>query len=321
MRLTTKRISTGRYLATLVWLPVLFSGCFHGIFQPTPPLTVSVLPGACVFTDGVSSTPVTASFSAQLAGATIVLTKTGQGPVHTFPTSGTTYSASPGGYTWGASATNTIVQFNDPSNGGFTASSCPSDLIPTTASVSPGACVFNDGVSSTPVTVSVSPAGGATIVLTKTGQGSVHTFPTDGATYSASPGGYTWVATSPTNHVLSGSTTGGFTATQCKPPKIPVNTSVSPGACAFTDDVSSTPVTASIGPTSGATIVLTKTGQGPVHTFPTNGASYSATPGGYTWTATASSGYVLNGSSSGGLTATSCPPPDPSPSPSDATRR
>lgn len=110
---------------------------------------------------------------------------------------------------------------------------------------------------------------------------------------------------------------------------VPVSASVSPGSCMFSDGVSSTPVTASLIPSEagvtvgpdGWTIVLTKTGTGPVHTFPTSGNGYNAAPDNYTWVATATSGYELSGPSNGGFTAAMCSPPESSPSPSSARAR
>ncbi len=273
---------------------------------PPPPtsVTASASPGACVFTNGVSFTPVTASIN-PAGGATVALSKAGV-LVHTFPTSGTSYNASPGTYTWVATAASGYV-LSGTSTGGFTALACASsDLVPVSVSVSPGACVFTNGVSFTPVTASINPAGGATVALSKAGV-LVHTFPTSGTSYNASPGTYTWVATAASGYVLSGTSTGGFTALACASSDlVPVSVSVSPGACVLANGVSSTPVTASINPAGGATVELIKDGTGLVHTFPTSGATYNASPGNYLWRPIVASGYVLSGTSGGGFVAASC---------------
>ena len=115
--------------------------------------------------------------------------------------------------TWTIKKGSDSAHFNSGNTGG---PSCSTPPPPTsvTASASPGACVFTNGVSFTPVTASINPAGGATVALSKAGV-LVYTFPTSGTSYNASPGTYTWVATAASGYVLSGTSTGEFAAASC----------------------------------------------------------------------------------------------------------
>ncbi|MEO7804438.1 MAG: hypothetical protein ABIS18_08845, partial [Actinomycetota bacterium] len=82
------------------------------------PVTASAVLGACVFANGASTSPVTALIS-PAGGATVALSNAG-GVVHTFPTSGATYNAAPGAYTWVATAAAGYA-ISGASTGGFTA--------------------------------------------------------------------------------------------------------------------------------------------------------------------------------------------------------
>lgn len=81
-------------------------------------------------------------------------------------------------------------------------------------SVAPGACVF-DGVPGTPVTVTINPAGAASVAIT--GEGFDEIFTGSGGEILVSPGDYGWAATPGEGFTLTGATTGEFTAADCTP--------------------------------------------------------------------------------------------------------
>jgi hypothetical protein len=95
--------------------------------------------------------------------------------------------------------------------------------------------------------------------------------------------------------------------TNLGPCSIPASASVSMGECTWNGESSLTPVTVVIAPDSGAT--LTIDGPGGPYVFTGTGGSIDLSPGDYSWSATAASGYQLTGDTSGKFSIGSCAPP------------
>jgi hypothetical protein len=85
----------------------------------------------------------------------------------------------------------------------------------------------------------------------------------------------------------------------------PASVSVDLGACEPSVGSSVTPLTVAITP-SGAASVTVDGPNGFTHTFTGSGGSIDLAPGHYTWTATAGSGFVLGGKTSGSFDVADC---------------
>ena len=97
-----------------------------------------------------------------------------------------------------------------------------------------------------------------------------------------------------------------------------VAVSVLPGACRFEDGVSRTPVSVSIEPDSAAIVVISDTAEQIVASLSVSG-TIELSPGTYSWVATPSGGFELNGIGAGELIVGSCEPQEPSVIPPTAT--
>ena len=186
----------------------------------------------------------------------------------------------------------------------FATSSLPVALTNATVGVAPGACAFANQASSTPVSFTISPALSSVITLVQTG--SPDQTITATSSLNVAPGSYTWSATGLPGFALTGVTSGSFTALSCAPGLTNSTVDVSPGVCAFANQVSSTPVSFTITPPGSSTIALIGAGTGTQTITATS--SLNVPPDNYTWSATALTGFVLSGVTSGSFTAGSCSP-------------
>jgi uncharacterized repeat protein (TIGR01451 family) len=154
---------------------------------------------------------------------------------------------------------------------------------PASASVAVGACTYQDGHSSTKVTLTLSHA----------------TLTIDGNTYNSStdiylsPGNYHYTWTHKTGYTGSGS--GDISIGDCAPK---ASASVSLGACTYHDGESSVDVIIAV---DHASLSINH------HTYDHN-QTISLHPGSYDWTARADHDYVLSEDSSGTLVVNGCPP-------------
>jgi len=96
----------------------------------------------------------------------------------------------------------------------FTNEQIPPDSV--SVSVDPGSCAWDGQASSTPVTVTIDPASGATVTIS--GPGGPYLASGGGAVFDLAPGSYTWDAVAADGFVLAGSASGSFTAGDCEPP-------------------------------------------------------------------------------------------------------
>lgn len=169
-----------------------------------------------------------------------------------------------------------------------------------------GACTTDGITSSTPLTVTITGDGSATVVLKDASDAEVATFSESGSTNLA-PGTYTYTVTADEDSTLSeGSDTGGqLEVLDCTPEIAPLGSvAVTTGACTFTGGQSLTPVTIEIAPSGAATVVVT--GDGVSETFTGSGGSVELPAGDYSWSATASEDFSLTGDTSGSFTNEEC---------------
>ena len=173
---------------------------------------------------------------------------------------------------------------------------------PASVSVDLGACEPSIGSSVTPVTVTITPAGAASLTVNGP-NGFTHTFTGSGGSIDLAPGHYTWTATAEEGFILEGATSGSFDVADCALTRTTVSVDV--GECVPSVGSSETPVTVVIDPTSGASVTVNGP-NGFTHTFTGSGGTIDLAPGHYTWTATAEAGFGLVGQTSGSFDVEDC---------------
>ncbi len=248
------------------------------------PVSVAVTPGVCVWDGVTSSTEVTVTIDPD-SGATVTLA--GQ----QFTGTGGTITLGPGQYDWTAVASQGF-ELQGPSSGSITVVSCEPGEEDVSVVVAAGPCTWDGQESFTEVTIVIEPAGGATVEIN--GQ----TITSAGGTVVLTPGSYEWTATPWTGFVLVGPASGTIVAESCEP--APVSVDVVAGTCVWDGEESTTEVTITIDPADGATVTID--GQ----TISGNGGTVVLTPGTYDWTAEPADGLVIDGPTSGTITAIDC---------------
>jgi hypothetical protein len=173
-----------------------------------------------------------------------------------------------------------------------------------TVDVSLGTCVDDTEGSHTPVTVTISGDGGATVTILDENDAVVQTFTASGSV-DLDPGDYTYtVVADEGSEPTEGSDDGGeLEVGDCSIEVLPSGSvNVEQGAC---DPTNGTDVDVSVAPDNAATLTITDADDNVVGTFTSNGST-SLDPGHYTWAAVAAEGFTLNGATSGSLNVKSC---------------
>jgi len=171
------------------------------------PATVSVEVGACVWDDGQSLTFVSVTITGD---ATVTIT--GPGGPYTFTSSGS-FDAAPGSYSWTALAGDGYY-IDGPDSGSFEALSCAPDEA--SVQIAIGICVYEEGDSTTEVTVTIN--GVATVTIT--GPGGPYVFTSSGS-FNGAPGSYLWTIVAGEGYVLVGESSGEFSLVSCEPGPTP----------------------------------------------------------------------------------------------------
>jgi hypothetical protein len=181
------------------------SGGFTVGTCPRIPATVTVTVGACP-APGSPTRPVTVTI-APPGSATVTIT--GPGGPYEVTGSGTTLNLAPGSYHW--SAVPDDEHSLSVSSDDFTVTSCPA--IAASAVVAVGACPSTSSATR-PVSVTISPDGGADVTIT--GPNAFNEVVTGtGRTLNLSPGDYAWSAAANETFELLGATEGTFKVASC----------------------------------------------------------------------------------------------------------
>lgn len=168
------------------------------------------------------------------------------------------------------------------------------DPDPVAVNVTVGYCVWDGQTAITPINVSIDPAAGATVVIAGeefTSNGSI----------DLEPGTYMWSASPSPGYELVGPSSGEVVAPDCSPGAEPVQVAVTLGTCIWDGQQSVTTIEVSIDPAQGARVNIA--GQN----FFESG-SIDIGPGAYDWSAVPNTGFVIDGPSSGTVTAVECSP-------------
>ena len=180
-------------------------------------------------------------------------------------------------------------------------------LTAASATVDTGECVFANETSSTPVTITVTPADSVTVVI-KEGTTPLHTL-TSTQTVSLPPGNYDWTADAASGFSLTTPASGSFEVDDCTPEPDEASATVDTGDCVFANETSSTPVTITVTPSDSVTVTV-KEGATVLHTI-TSTTTINLAPGSYTWEAVAADGYELTTPASGNIETGRCAPAEP----------
>ena len=291
----TLDLEPGNYSWTAEAMPgFILSGATSGDFTvqecPSLPAAVSVDVGACP-APGSPTVPVTIAIDPD-SSATVTIE--GPGGPYVVTGDGDTLDLPPGDYTWTAEAATTYELEVD--SGEFTVQECP--FLPASVTVEVGACPV-PGSATVPVTVTIDPAGSATVTIE--GPGGPYVVTGDGDTLDLPAGDYTWTAEAAPTYELE-SDSGEFTVQPC--PAILASVIVTVGACPATSS-DTKPVSVTINPDGAADVTIT--GQNGFNAVVTGaGATLDLAPGTYTWTAVANPTFELLGASEGTFEVGSC---------------
>jgi hypothetical protein len=166
-----------------------------------------------------------------------------------------------------------------------------------------GYCREVSGVSMTPVTVTIEPAGAATVTINSPSGILVIDESTE---LMFGSGRHTWTAEATAGFVLDGPSRGTFRTADCSTPDGMVSVKV--GECTYDVEagLATTDVRFSIAPANAAQIVV----EGPdgSHLIDGSGTTLQLGPGDYTWSASAARGIALVGITSGSFTVGDCSP-------------
>ncbi len=260
----------------------------------TETVTVSASPQACaVNQQGAPSGSVSFNI-APASGATVrVYTNSNfTGQVGGALGDDQVLSLAPGTYYWQATSSAGFA-LSGPGSGQFTIAPCSASV-----TVSAGACELNPNSAAVgPVTVTIDPTSGATVVIT--GPGGPYNFSGSGGSVELAPGSYNWTATPASGFALAGPASGQFDIDPCSS-----SVTVEASACQVIDGIGLGSATVAISPESGASVVIS--GPGGPYAFSGSGGTVSLAPGSYSWEATAGPGFALTGTSSGSFTVEPC---------------
>ncbi|MGF1668414.1 MAG: SdrD B-like domain-containing protein [Acidimicrobiia bacterium] len=170
-------------------------------------------------------------------------------------------------------------------------------------SIEVGYCREVEGVSMTPVTVIIEPAGAATVTINSPAGLLVIDETTE---VMVGSGRHTWTAEAAPGFSIDGPNRGNFRTANCSTPDGMV--SVKLGECIYDVEagLASTDVRFSIAPANAAQIVVE--GPGGPHLIDGSGATLDLAPGDYTWSASAAARIALVGVTSGSFTVSDCSP-------------
>ena len=179
------------------------------------PVVVKIVQGSCDYRDGESLTNVTFSFRHDGVNTSGKVEITIDGPTGTIVMSEKTeIELPPGTYTWTAKSIDAAYELEGPDSGEFVVEGCAPEveIVEVTVNVLPADCVWSDKQSLTGVTASISPDGGAIIVV----DGTINlTF--DGQTVNVGPGSHTWTVVVAEPYKVVGDAEGAFTTDACEP--------------------------------------------------------------------------------------------------------
>jgi hypothetical protein len=215
------------------------------------------------------------------------------GTTTTLPESTTTTAPQATTTTVQQSTTTTVQQSTTTTVGGYQAS----------VSIDLGLCRDVSGVSMTPVTVIIEPAGAASVTINSVGGVLVIDETTEVMLES---GRHTWTAEAAPGFVIDGPERGNFRTANCSTPDGMV--SVKLGECIYDVEtgLATTDVRFGIAPANSAQIVVE--GPGGPYVIDGSGATLDLAPGDYTWSASATGRIALVGASSGSFTVSDCSP-------------
>ncbi len=291
----TLDLEEGNYTWTAVAEPGFIldeptSGEFAVQDCPPLPADVSVEVGACP-APGSPTVPVTVTIDPD-SSATVTIE--GPGGPYVVTGDGDVLDLPPGEYTWTAEAAPTFEL--DVTSGEFTVQECP--FLPASVTVEVGACPA-PGSATVPVTVTIDPAGSATVTIE--GPGGPYVVTGDGDVLDLPAGDYTWTAEAEPTYELD-ETSGEFAVQDC--PAILASVNVTIGACPPTSSATK-PVTVTINPDGAAEVTLTGP-NGFNQAISGTGATLDLAPGTYTWTAVANPTFELIGPAEGAIQVGSC---------------
>ena len=179
------------------------------------PVVVKIVQGSCDYRNGGSETNVTFSFRHDGVNTSGKVEITIDGPTGTIVMSEKTeIELPPGTYTWTAKSIDAAYELEGPDSGEFVVEGCAPEveIVEVTVNVLPADCVWSDKQSLTGVTASISPDGGAIIVV----DGTINlTF--DGQTVNVGPGSHTWTVVVAEPYKVVGDAEGAFTTDACEP--------------------------------------------------------------------------------------------------------
>lgn len=259
------------------------------------PCTASavVVNGGCVVTQGVAQGSVSVTID-PASGATVQVFNSGGSPVGSFTGSGGSQPLAPGSYTWQATAGPGFTMAQGQQSGSFTIAPCSASVV-----VVGGQCSVNQaGAPVGSVSVTIDPTSGATVVIS--GPGGPHQFSGAGGSKDLAPGSYTWQASAgPGFQLGQGSQSGQFVIAPC-------DTSVSVGGQCQVDGNAGVGVLEVVIETSGSATVQIFDDGTLVDTLTASGTVTVPEGKTYTWSATASSGFTIDGQSSGSVDVAEC---------------
>ena len=263
---------------------------FKSVSEILQPAGVTVTVGDCPG-PGSPTRPVAVAISPSGSAA---VTITGPGGPYVVTGSGDTLDLAPGDYSWTAVAEPGFL-LAGPTSGQFTVGTCPK--LPASVTVQVGTCP-RPGSDTRPVTVTISPAGSATVTIE--GPGGPYVVSGSGDSLNLPVGSYTWTATADATHQLAVDS-GAFSVASC--PRIPATVTIDVGQCPAPGSPT-VPVSVTIDPSGSATVTIE--GPGGPYVVDGSGGSLDLPPGDYTWSASPDDEHSLE-VSSGEFTVQSCP--------------
>ena len=271
------------------------TGDDSGAFDIDPcDVSVLVTNGDCQLVDGPLGS-VTVFIDAD-SGATVNVYDAEMNIAASFDGVGGTSNLAPGTYTWVAEPGDGF-QFpeGEQTSGEFTIAPCPS-----TVSVTNGACAFSDGPLGS-VLVEIDPASGAVVTIRDADLNIVAVFIGGGGSIEVTPGSYSWIAEAADGFSVTGDTSGEFTIVPCGASVI-----VTHGNCVAGAPTAFGSVTADIVPEAAANVTVRDQSNVVVAVFGGSGGTQTIPAGEYTWSAEATPGFELTGTTSGAFEVVAC---------------
>ena len=272
------------------------SGETSGEFDIEPcDVSVLVANGECQLVDGPLGS-VTVFIDAD-SGAMVTVYDAELNVAAAFNEVGGTTNLVPGTYTWVAVPGDGFEFPQDQATSGeFTIAPCPSTVLMTQ-----GACVVGDGPLGS-VLAEIDPDAGATVTLRDADLNVVATFTGTGGSIDLAPGSYTWTVEAADGFAVVGETTGQMTIESCG-----ASVLVTHGNCVVGAPTAFGSVTVGIAPEAAASVTIFDSSHLEVAVFGDAGGQQALLFGDYTWSAVATPGYDLTGSTTGAFEVVACP--------------